>query len=125
MSAQSGDSRRPHHHEDADKAGDHVADAPGDNARDERPDAARDRRRDHDHIDRRLDEALDESFPASDPPAVSLHDDPPAAPRVVDGDVAARPRRLVKRVLAGGALAAAGVFITRMILRRSPKRRLQ
>jgi hypothetical protein len=29
------------------------------------------------HLDERLDEALAESFPASDPPAVSLPDEPP------------------------------------------------
>jgi len=29
------------------------------------------------HIDNRLDEALAESFPASDPPAVHISDDPP------------------------------------------------
>jgi hypothetical protein len=29
-------------------------------------------------LEERLDEALDESFPASDPPAVSISDDPPA-----------------------------------------------
>ena len=29
------------------------------------------------HIDDRLDEALSESFPASDPPAVHSSDDPP------------------------------------------------
>jgi hypothetical protein len=28
-------------------------------------------------LEKRLDEALDESFPASDPPAVSASDDPP------------------------------------------------
>ena len=34
------------------------------------------------HIDDRLDEALTESFPASDPPAVHSSDDPPrSAPR--------------------------------------------
>ncbi len=34
------------------------------------------------HIDERLDEALSESFPASDPPAVHSSDDPPRkAPR--------------------------------------------
>jgi hypothetical protein len=31
----------------------------------------------HRHLDERLDEALEESFPASDPPAVSLPDVPP------------------------------------------------
>lgn len=86
--------------------------------------------RDHDHVDRRLDEALEESFPASDPPAVSLKDDPPLVPHALARDAdrsdpATRPRRLVRRILAGGALAAAGVFVTRMILRRSPKRRMQ
>jgi hypothetical protein len=31
----------------------------------------------HRHLDKRLDEALEETFPASDPPAVSLPDEPP------------------------------------------------
>ena len=31
----------------------------------------------HQRLDERLDEALDETFPASDPPAVSLPDEPP------------------------------------------------
>lgn len=29
------------------------------------------------HLDELLDEAIEESFPASDPPAVHRHDDPP------------------------------------------------
>lgn len=77
-----------------------------------------------DHIEQRLDAAIEESFPASDPPAFSLHDDPPVRPQEVAGDTAhARSRqRLIKRVLTGGAIAAAGVFVTRMLLRRSSKR---
>lgn len=70
------------------------------------------------HVDQRLDEALEESFPASDPPAVSLRDDPPAVPRIED-HAGASGRRLLRHVLSGGALAAAGVVVTRMILRRS------
>jgi len=82
------------------------------------------------HIEERLDEALEESFPASDPPAVSLSDDPPKAPRLVEdareieAEVAPRKVTIFKRVLAGGALAAAGVVVTRMFLRRMPKRRV-
>jgi hypothetical protein len=75
------------------------------------------------HMDERLDEALDESFPASDPPAVSLHDDPPAAPRI-DDHAGATGRRLLRHVLSGAALAAAGVVVTRMILRRTRRSRI-
>jgi len=73
------------------------------------------------HVDRRLDEALDESFPASDPPAVSLRDEPPAQPRV---EAPITRKSLLTKVLAGGALAAAGVVVTRMLLRRSSKGRI-
>lgn len=75
------------------------------------------------HVDERLDEALDESFPASDPPAVSLSDEPPASPRI-DDHAGASGRRLLRHVLGGGALAAAGVVVTRMILRRSRRTRI-
>ena len=80
------------------------------------------------HIEARLDEALEETFPASDPPAVSLSDDPPRVSRFPE-DQAQDPtvpthRRLIQRVLAGGALAVAGVAITRMILMRKRKRTL-
>jgi len=79
------------------------------------------------HIERRLDEAIEESFPASDPPAVGLRDDPPVQPHEVEDEQfhAQGRKRLVKRVLAGGALAAAGVFVTCMLLRRSAKRRVE
>lgn len=70
------------------------------------------------HVEDRLDEALDESFPASDPPAVSLSDEPPSVPRI-DDHRGATGRKLLKHVLGGGALAAAAVVVTRMILRRS------
>jgi hypothetical protein len=70
------------------------------------------------HIEARLDEALAESFPASDPPAVTLRDEPPAVPRIEDP--AERPTSsFLKRALTSGAIAAAGVVITRMILRRT------
>lgn len=75
------------------------------------------------HVDARLDEALEESFPASDPPAVSLSDEPPAARRI-DEPAAGFGRRLLTRVFAGGALAAAGVVVTRMILRRTRRPRI-
>ncbi len=93
---------------------------------DERPNGARSEE-EREHIERRLDEAIEESFPASDPPAVGLRDDPPIAPNRFAGDTLLTPgrTRLVERVLAGGALAAAGVFVTRMLLRRSTKRRIQ
>jgi len=38
------------------------------------------------HIERRLDEAIEESFPASDPPAVGLRDDPPVQPHEVEDE---------------------------------------
>jgi len=34
------------------------------------------------HLEERIDESLEESFPASDPPAVSLSDEPPSSPRI-------------------------------------------
>lgn len=50
-------------------------------------------------LEKRLDEGLDESFPASDPPAVSLSDDPPksgararATPPLREPDSAGRNR---------------------------------
>lgn len=85
------------------------------------------------HLEARLDEALEESFPASDSPAVSLSDDPPRVSRfpedrAPDGpsEVPAVPshRTLIQRVLTGGALAVAGVAITRMVLRRKRPRTL-
>ena len=85
------------------------------------------------HLEARLDEALEETFPASDPTAVSLSDDPPRVSRFAedatkDGAPEAAPgptrRTLIQRVLTGGALAVAGVAITRMILHRKRPRTL-
>jgi hypothetical protein len=81
------------------------------------------------HLDARLDEALKETFPASDPPAVSLSDDPPKVSRFPEDHPPALPeapthRSLIQRVLTGSALAVAGVVVTRMILRRKRPRTL-
>ncbi len=80
------------------------------------------------HLEARLDEALEETFPASDPTAVSLSDDPPRVSRFAQDAPGAAPaptrRTLIERVLTGGALAVAGVAITRMILRRKRPRTL-
>ena len=89
------------------------------------------------HLEARLDEALEETFPASDPTAVSLSDDPPRVSRfpedrTQDGSkdgaqeaaLAPTRRTLIQRVLTGGALAVAGVAVTRMILRRKRPRTL-
>jgi hypothetical protein len=43
-------------------------------------------------LDARLDEALDESFPASDPPAVHLVDERPDLPDGAGGAKTCRPR---------------------------------
>ena len=52
------------------------------------------------HLDERLDEALAESFPASDPPAVHLSDEPPGRrePRATAGKTRrSSPRRTPRK----------------------------
>jgi len=81
------------------------------------------------HVEDRLDQAMDESFPASDPPAVSLGDDPPAGPwpngQELPGQSAKRCAKPTRRghllkVLPAAAIALVGVGIglARLIKRR-------
>jgi hypothetical protein len=81
------------------------------------------------HVEDRLDQAVDESFPASDPPAVSLGDEPPARPwpegQELPGQTAKRCPKSIRRghlrkVLPAAAIAliGVGVGLARLIKRR-------
>lgn len=83
------------------------------------------------HVEERLDEAVDESFPASDPPAVSLHDDPPAKPWATDEELPGRTAKRhtasasvrsskLRKVIPAAAVALVGLGLTRL-LRRHPR----
>lgn len=86
------------------------------------------------HVDERLDEAIEESFPASDPPAVSLCDEPPTSPRLEEpaskqgqADVPAA-RSVWSRVGSAAAVAAValgGVALARFIKQRRSGNRKQ
>lgn len=86
------------------------------------------------HVEERLDEAIEESFPASDPPAVSLCDEPPASPRLEapaskrSGADAPAVKSVWSRVGSAAAVAAVaigGAALARFIRQRRSGDRLQ
>jgi hypothetical protein len=79
------------------------------------------------HVEGLLDGAIDESFPASDPPAVCLKDEPPAEPRLPGETLPGHPakrlssrkvRSLWRRVLPTALVVAAGTAVACLVTRR-------
>jgi hypothetical protein len=79
------------------------------------------------HLDERIDESIDESFPASDPPAVSLSDEPPRSPRIdpLPEDQSKAPRRgrtATLLTVVPVVLSLGGVALARYLRRRRSDR---
>src|SRR5262245_334942 len=77
------------------------------------------------HLEARIDESIDESFPASDPPAVSLRDEPPSSPRIEAPEQSPRRSRSTRTLLltvVPAVLTLGGIALARYLRQKRSSR---